>query len=214
MFPASMALVVLLSGDSPIAVRVLGLPAFGASVWFFIALSRQHVLAHAGGITTRRAIRSETTPWAEITSISFRRRMTIDGRRGWAYVVTLRDGRTAPRETFGEVLLRERDRDRLKQWIVRHAPDVRVTIAEVGPYQRRRRPPTPPPLPDPAETIRSIRHAEVGRYLVKVTGVDGGFVAIVRLADGSEIERGPIREAYRDALDDGSLLVERYRSER
>lgn len=183
------AVVLLLDDDAPAWGHVAAPLAFLVAVWVAVAFWRQHVTLHARGLTTRRAVRRETTQWHDMRAVTLKHSVTRDGS-GWAYAASLHDARTVPHAIFGEILLRPVDRDRMARWIRTYVPEVDVAIDAGWP--------------------RGASRAWAGRYRISVEAEDAQFVAVVRLGDGAEVERGPFRPTAESAIADGSAMLLRY----
>lgn len=126
--PVMLSIVLVVDGDVPTWGRLAAVPMLAAGAWMMVAMWRQHVTLHTDGLTTRRVVWRETTPWSDISTIRLRYIRSADGT-GWVYSAVLHDGRVVPRETFGELLLREADRDRLIEWVAQHVSHVRVVCS-------------------------------------------------------------------------------------
>lgn len=156
------------------------------------------------GLERRRLLRTRRVPWADIVALVATCRSS-DPHDG--YDLRLVTWPHAERARLGGTTLPERCVVALRTFVAQHGVDVGVEITrprddERRTWHRELR------GASPEESLRAVRRAAVGPWLVRVVVGNATFQAVVEDAHTSAVrERGPVRSTLAAAIDDGVAMI-------
>lgn len=156
------------------------------------------------GLERRRLLRTRRVPWTDIVALVATGR-SADAHDG--YDLRLVTWPHAKRRRLGATPLPERCVVALRTFVNQHGIDVGVEVTrprddERRTWHRELR------GASPEESLRAVRRAAVGPWLVRIVVGNATFQAVVEDAHTSAVrERGPVRTTLVAAIDDGVAMI-------
>lgn len=181
-------------------------PWLAIVIWVF---QRPAVRLSAAGMQVRGAFRTTTVTWADVVAITL---SWHSGRDGSGYNARLHWTPNGQRVKADLPLLARSAGGSLETFVATHG--IGIELNPEPPWRDRTGTWHGEMLEfDPTESIRSIRRAAVGPWIVQIYPRGSGFVAITRRAKGgATVREGPLRASLAEAVADGSdqvLLAQR-----